>query len=238
MLARHSSCGSSDPVTPSPLRARASVDIYNLYGVPMPPFIDVASSPENVLSQPAPESPPYVEEKDSEDSLKQFEALGAPVYVPKQERRNRLQKKTSFGEQGQIVATSDPATTEENLQPKQKPTAASSHQDYVDLIRKVDLEVKRTYKDGSTQIVKLTEGPSGFCVAMMKEGMVTTEIPSLALVPVKKVINPVQTKTFRKKPAAWSKKKRTPATKVDCILCCHSYVYIYIYTYIFIYRHT
>ena len=69
MLARQSSCSMSEPVTPSPLRARASVDIYNLYGVPMPPFIDVASSPENVLSQPAPESPPYVEEKVSEDSL-------------------------------------------------------------------------------------------------------------------------------------------------------------------------
>ena len=105
----------------------------------MPPFIDVASSPENVLSQPAPESPPYVEEKDSEDSLKKFEALGAPVYVPKQERRNRLQKKTSIEKQDQIVATSDPAPTEETFPPKQKPIAASSHHDYVDLIRKVDL---------------------------------------------------------------------------------------------------
>ena len=235
MLARQSSCSMSEPVTPSPLRARASVDIYNLYGVTMPPFIDVASSPENILSQAAPEDPPYVDEQHSKDSFKKLEALDAPNYVPRKERRSRLQKKTSIEKQDQIVASSDPAPTEETFPPKQKPIAASSHHDYVDLIRKVDLELMRTYKDGSTQTVKLTEGPSGFCVAMMKEGMVTTEIPSLALVPIKKVIKKVQMKTFRQKPAAWSKKKTPPATKVDCILCPHLCIYLYIYIYIHIY---
>ena len=200
----------------------------------MPPFIDVASSPENILSQAAPEDPPYVDEQHSKDSLNKLEALDAPNYVPRKERRSRLQKKTSIEKQDQIVATSDPAPTEETFPPKQKPIAASSHHDYVDLIRKVDLELMRTYKDGSTQIVKLTEGPSGFCVAMMKEGMVTTEIPSLALVPIKKVIEYVQMKTFRQKPAACLKKKKRLATKVDCICCPHLCIYIYIYTHIYL----
>ena len=208
VLARVSSCSGSDPTTPSPIRARASVDIYNLYGVTVPPFVDVQSSPERILSQAGPEDPAY-DGQHSEGSLKHMGPRGAPAYVPRKERRCRVTEKTSPQKQVQI--------------------AASSNRDYVDLSRKVDMELVRAYKDSSTQVVKLTEGPSGFCVAMMKEGMITTEIPALALVPTKKVIEKVKANTFKQKPAGCLKKSRPGSAKVDCIACNHLCIYIYMY---------
>ena len=91
---------------------------------------------------------------------------------------------------------------------------------YIDFIRKADMELVRTYKDGSAQIVKLTEGPSDFCVALMKEGSITTEIPTLALAPV-----PVKRKPagdeVKRKPAGRFQKKSYKRSKVDCIVCSH-----------------
>ena len=136
----------------------------------------------------------------------------APAYVPK-----RVREKTTRKKQAQIAASNDDP-------------------DYVDLVRKVDLDLVRTYKDSSQQVVKLTEGPSGCCVALMKEGIVTTEIPVLALMPSKpKVAKPKTIKAFKQKPSAFCKKTRSASTKVDCIVCIHMYlydIYIYVYTYI------
>ena len=119
----------------------------------------------------------------------------APAYSP---RRFRATEKTKPKEQGQIVASNDGP-------------------DYVDLVRKVDLELVRTYKDSSQQIVKLTKGPSGFCVAVMKEGTITTKIPVLALLqPEKEVVVSKKTQVFMKRPAGfYTKKNRSTRTKVD-----------------------
>ena len=164
VLARAHSGSGSDPMTPSPLKARKSVDIYNLYGVTMPPYVEVQSSPERILSQAAQDDPAY-DEQPPESSSADMRTQVAPAYSP---RRLRVTEKTQPKEQGQIVASNDGP-------------------DYVDLVRKVDLDLVRTYKDSSQQVVKLTKGPSGFCVALMKEGMITTEIPALALAPIKKM---------------------------------------------------
>ena len=77
--------------------------------------------------------------------------------------------------------------------------------------------------------MKLTEGSSGFCVALMKEGMITTEIPVLALQPIKKVITELGVKILKQKPAASVKTIRRVKTKVDCIACIHLYIYTYVY---------
>ena len=62
--------------------------------------------------------------------------------------------------------------------------SASSYLVYTDFIRAADLELARTYKDGTTQVVKLKEGPTGFAVAVMRECVVSTEIVALALAPI------------------------------------------------------
>ena len=174
----------SEPVTPSPLRARASVDIYNLYGVTMPPYVEVQSSPERILPQAAQDDPAY-DEQPAESSLKDMGTQVAPAYVPK-----RCREKTTPKKQAQIAASNDDP-------------------EYFGLVRKVDLDLVRTYKDSSQQVVKLTEGPSGFCVALMKEGIVTTEFPVLALMPSKpKVAKPKKIKHFKQKSVAVCKTVR------------------------------
>ena len=191
VLERAPSGSGSDAMTPSPIKARAIVDIYNLYGVTMPPYVEVQSSPERILSQAAQDDPAY------DEHPKDMKPQVAPAYSP---RRFRVTEKTSPKEQVQIAASNDDP-------------------DYVDLVRKVDLDLVRTYKDSSQQVVKLTEGPSGFCVALMKEGTITTEIPVLALLPpTPKVVQPRKIKVFKQKPAAFCKKKRSASTKVDCIV--------------------
>ena len=210
VLERQHSGSGSDAMTPSPIKARANVDIYNLYGVTMPPYVEVQSSPERILSQAAQDDPAY-DEQPAESSLKDMGTQVAPAYFPK-----RFREKTTPKKQAQIAASNDDP-------------------DYVDLVRKVDLDLVRTYKDSSQQVVKLTEGPSGFCVVLMKEGIFTTEIPVLALMPSKpKVAKPKKIKVFKQKPAAFSRKPRSTRTKVDCIVCIHMYFYIYIYIYIYI----
>ena len=205
VLERQHSGSGSDAMTPSPIKARASVDIYNLYGVTMPPYVEVQSSPERILSQAAPDDPAY-DEHSEESSRKDMKPQVAPAYSP---RRVRVTAKTSPKEQVQIAASNDDP-------------------DYVDLVRKVDLDLVRTYKDSSQQVVKLTEGPSGFCVALMKEGTITTEIPVLALLPpTPKVVQPMKVQVFKQKPAAFCKKKRSASTKVDCIVV-FTCIYIYI----------
>ena len=194
VLARADSGSGSDPMTPSPLKARKNVDIYNLYGETMPEYFEVPSSPEQILSQPAQSDPAY-DEQPPESSSADMRTQVAPAYSP---RRFRVTEKTQPKEQGQIVASNDGP-------------------DYVDLVRKVDLELVRTYKDSSQQIVKLTKGPSGFCVAVMKEGTITTEIPVLALSqPEKEVAVSKKTQVFMKRPAGfYTKKNRSARTKVD-----------------------
>ena len=193
MLARADSGSGSDAMTPSPIKARKNVDIYNLYGVTMPPYVEVQSSPERILSQPAQNDPSY-DEQPPESSSTDTKTQVAPAYSP----RRRATEKTKPKEQGQIVASNDGP-------------------DYVDLVRKVDLDLVRTYKDSSQQIVKLTKGPSGFCVAVMKEGTITTEIPVLALSqPEKEVAVSKKTQVFMKRPAGfYTKKNRSARTKVD-----------------------
>ena len=185
MPEKTSPCSESD--TPSPIKARASVDIYNLYGVTMPSYFEVESSPERILSQAAPDDAGYVEQS-SESSLKDKATQVAPAYVPTESRR-RIGEKTPPKKQLQIAASNDP--------------------DYVDLVRKVDMELVRTYKDSSQQVVKLTEGPSGFCVALMKEGMITTEIPVMSLVGIKPKPEEKKVKVVKGKPAACLRKKKT-----------------------------
>ena len=185
-------------MTPSPIKARANVDIYNLYGVTMPPYVEVQSSPERILSQAAPDDPAY-DEHSEESSRKDMKPQVAPAYSPGRVRV-RLIEKTKSKEQVQIAASNDDPA-------------------YVDLVRNVNLDLVRTYKDSSQQVVKLTEGPSGFCVAVMKEGTITTEIPVLALLPPpKKEVQPKKVPVFKLKPAAFCKKKRSASTKVDCIV--------------------
>ena len=197
--AKTTPCSESDAMTPSPIKARASVEIYNLYGVTMPSYFEVQSSPERILSQAAPDDAGYVEQS-SESSLKDMATQVAPAYVPNEKRR-RIGEKTPPKKQLQIVASNDP--------------------DYVDLVRKVDMELVRTYKDSSQQVVKLTEGPSGFCVALMKEGMITTEIPVMSLVGIKPKPEEKKVKVVKGKPAAFFKKNRLARSKVDCIVCSH-----------------
>ena len=193
VLARAHSGSGSDPMTPSPLKARKSVDIYNLYGETMPEYFEVPSSPEQILSQPAPNDPAY-EQQPPESSSTDTKTQVAPAYSP----RRRATEKTKPKDQGQIVASPDCP-------------------DYVDFVRKVDLVLVRTYNDSSQQIVKLTKGPSGFCVAVMKEGTITTEIPVLALSqPEKEVAVSKKTQVFMKRPAGfYTKKNRSARTKVD-----------------------
>ena len=76
--------------------------------------------------------------------------------------------------------------------------------EYTDFVRKADMEYVRTYKDGTSQVVKLTQGPNGFAVARLKEGVIETEVPDLALVPI-------QAAAIKKKPAAASSRKRPAA---------------------------
>ena len=201
VLARASSCSGSDVDVPSPtpIRARAIVDIYKMYGVTMPTCVDVPSSPENILSQE----------------------------VPTPEKRHRLSQKTPPRKQVPLIdheTISHPPESQvlskdpENTSPMEQ--APSIDAGYVDFIRKADMELVRTYKDSSTQIVKLTEGPSGFCVALMKEGVTTTEIPTLALAPV-----PVEPAAdgaeVQPKPARLAQRSSYKRTKVDCIVCRH-----------------
>ena len=170
----------------------------------MPPYVEVQSSPGRILSQAAQDDPAY-DEQPAESSLKDMGTHVAPAYVPK-----RVREKTTPKKQAQIAASNDDP-------------------DYVDLVRKVDLDLVRTYKDSSQQVVKLTEGPSGVCVALMKEGTITTEIPVLALLPpTPKVVQPMKIQVFKQKPATFCKKKRSARTKVDCIVV-FTCIYIYIY---------
>ena len=206
VLQRQPSGSGSDAMTPSPIKARANVDIYNLYGVTMPPYVEVQSSPERILSQAAPDDPAY-DEHSEESSRKDMKPQVAPAYSPGRVRV-RLIEKTKSKEQVQIAASNDDPA-------------------YVDLVRNVNLDLVRTYKDSSQQVVKLTEGPSGFCVALMKEGTITTEIPVLALLPpTPKVVQPMKVQVSKQKPAACCKKKRSASTKVDCIVV---FTCIYIY---------
>ena len=79
VLQRQPSGSGSDAMTPSPIKARASVDIYNLYGVTMPPYVEVQSSPERILSQAAHDDPAY-DEHSEESSLKDMKPQVAPAY--------------------------------------------------------------------------------------------------------------------------------------------------------------
>ena len=125
--ARTTPCSESDAMTPSPIKARAIVDIYNLYGVAMPSYFEVESSPERILSQAAQDDPAY-DEQPAESSLKDMGTQVAPAYVPK-----RVREKTTPKKQAQIAASNDDP-------------------DYVDLVRKVDLDLVRTYKGSSQQL--------------------------------------------------------------------------------------
>lgn len=88
--------------------------------------------------------------------------------------------------------------------PRQAVTSKSRDLEYTDFVRKADMEYVRTYKDGASQVVKLTQGPNGFAVARLKEGVIETEVPDLALVPIQAV-------AIKKKPAAASSRKRPAA---------------------------
>ena len=199
VLSRASSCSGSDVPSSPPIRARHAADIYKMYNVTMPTCFDVPSSPEQILSQEA--RTPEVQHR-----LKQ---------------KTPPRKQVSAIDQKNIPSTEQSPLLETQVLSNDAPRIDDG---YVDFIRKVDMELVRTYKDSSTQIVKLTEGTSGFCVALMKEGLITTEVPTLALAPVP--VKPVKCKPaaadgakVRRKPFGQSRKSSSKRTKVDCIVC-------------------
>ena len=141
VLSRASSCSGSDVPSSPPIRARHAADIYKMYNVTMPTCFDVPSSPEQILSQEARTPEVQYRLKQKTPPRKQVPAID--------------QKSISPTEQTPFLETQALSNDHGSTSPKQAPSIDDG---YVDFIRKVDMELVRTYKDSSTQIVKLTEG--------------------------------------------------------------------------------
>ena len=206
VLSRASSCSGSDVPSSPPIRARHAADIYKMYNVTMPTCFDVPSSPEQILSQETPT--PNVQRRLNHKTppRKQVPSIDHKSISPTE--------KTPFLERH--VLSND----HESTSPKQAPSIDDG---YVGFIRKVDMELVRAYKDSSTQIVKLAEGPSGCCVALMKEGLITTEVPTVALAPVPGKRNPCAADgaNVKRRPVGQLKKSSCKRTKFDRIVCSH-----------------
>ena len=90
---------------------------------------------------------------------------------------------------------------------------------HTDFVNKSSLEFVRTYSDGKTESVPLTKGPDGFVVAVLKTETVTTEVPSLALLPAAPPI--------KKRPAG--KKCMKKQRKKQKVVFVHMYMYFLTY---------
>ena len=126
---------------------------------------------------------------------------------PTPSKRTRLSEKTP----PRLVDKAAPLQDErDHLPDKDTVLPKDSHTDTVlakdshtDFVKKSSLEFVRTYKDGETETVPLTTGPDGFAIAVLKNETVTTEVPSLVLLPAappkKKRVNKLAPKKSMKK---------------------------------------
>ena len=135
---------------------------------------------------------------------------------PTPSKRTRLCEKTP----PRLVDKAAPLQAErDNLPDKDTVLAKDSHTDFV---KKSSLEFVRTYKDGETETVPLTTGPDGFAIAVLKNETVTTEVPSLALVP------PAPPKKKRGDKGA-AKKGMRKQRKKQKVVFVHMYTYVLTY---------
>ena len=132
---------------------------------------------------------------------------------PTPSKRLRLHEKTS----PRLVDKPPPLQNErDHLPDKHTVLHKDSHTDFVN---KYSLEFVRTYNDGKTEIVPPTKGQYGFAIAVLKTETVTTEAPSLVLLPVAPPI--------KKRPA--SEKCMKKQRKKPKVVFVHMYTYVLTY---------
>ena len=187
------------PESTSSCRGRPAAEIYRLYGLDKTyQLVPVVSSPEIVASQPTPSKRIRLHEKTPPRLVDK-----AP---PLQDGRDHSPDKDTVLAKDSPTVFVKRSSSEFVRTDKDTVLAKDS---YTDFVKTSSLEFVRTYNDGKTETVPLTTGPDGFAIAVLKNETVTTEVPSLVLLPAappKKRAAPRKkkdtTKKSMKKPAA------------------------------------